>query len=395
MTLSTADISVAVRDAVASHGAVRAAGSGTWLFGGPIATHHERTTLVRPHSGVIDYTPGDLVITVHAGTTLQELAAITGEHGQMLAIAPYGTAQATIGAVVATATAAPLAYDDLAVRDLVLGLTLVTGTGDVVRAGGKVVKNVAGFDLVRLNVGAFGTIGVLTEVSVRLHAKPIMDHVVTGTLPESPEAWVPRLIANRAPLPMLVRLAPGEPAQLFARCTGNTARAGALRGIVQSYGAQHTVTLGPADTNAAADTGTNTDTNTGTNGATNAPSSAMLRAVDTNALVLRTRCQPTRGAELIREIQRLLPSATLLFYPARGTVRIMVPHASQNPHDDAAAVANLARTVCASINASIVVEQGAAPYHDAPALDAAIKRTFDPHGVLPGRTTAVTLVSTP
>lgn len=393
MTLSTADISAAVRDAVASHGAVRAVGSGTWLFGGPIATHHERTIVVRSHSGIIDYTPGDLVITVHAGTTLQELAAVTGEHGQMLAIAPYGAAQATIGAVVATATAAPLAYDDLAVRDLVLGVTLVTGTGDVVRAGGKVVKNVAGFDLVRLNVGAFGTIGVLTEVSVRLHAKPIMDHVVTGTLPESPEAWVPRLIANRAPLPILVRLVPGEPAQLFARCTGNAARAAALRGIVQSYGAQHTVTLGPADTNADADT--DTDSNTDTNGATNALSSAMLRAVDTDALVLRARCQPTRGAELIREIQRLLPSGSLLFYPARGTVRIMVPRASQHPHDDAAAVANLARTVSASINASIVVEQGAAPYHDAPALDAAIKRTFDPHGVLPGRTTAVAPVSTP
>jgi glycolate oxidase FAD binding subunit len=379
MTLSTTDISAAVRDAIASHGAVRATGSGTWLFGGPIASHHERTTLVRPHSGVVDYTPGDLVITVHAGTTLQELAAITGEHGQMLAIAPYGAPQATIGAVVATATAAPLAYDDLAVRDLVLGVTLVTGTGEVVRAGGKVVKNVAGFDLVRLNVGAFGTIGVLTEVSVRLHAKPIMDHIMTGTLPESPEAWVPRLIANRAPLPMLVRLAPGEPARLFARCTGNAARAAALRGMVQSYGAQHTCTLGPADAN--------TDSNTDTD----AHSSAMLRAVDTAALVLRARCQPTRGAELIREAQRLLPAATLLFHPARGTVRIMVPHAARRPHEDMAAVVDLARAV----NASIVLEQGAAPYHDAPALDTAIKRTFDPHGVFPNRTPAVAAMSHP
>ncbi len=156
-------------------------------------------TVVRPCGGVIEYTPGDLVISVNAGTTIEELSEVCAAGGQMLAIAPYGSPRSTIGAVVATASAAPLSYEDLTIRDLVLGLTVVTGTGDVVRVGGKVVKNVAGFDLVRLNTGAFGTLGIITEVSLRLHAKPTMDHVVTGTLVDAPNAWVLRLIENRAP----------------------------------------------------------------------------------------------------------------------------------------------------------------------------------------------------
>ena len=175
----TSDLAAAIQHAVASNTVVRGVGSGTWLHGGPVE-NDDTATRVQSPSGVIEYTPGDLVITVHAGTTLEELSAVCAASGQMLAIAPYGSPQSTIGAVVATASAAPLSYEDLTIRDLVLGLTVVTGTGDIVRVGGKVVKNVAGFDLVRLNTGAFGTLGIITEVSVRLHAKPIMDHVVTA-----------------------------------------------------------------------------------------------------------------------------------------------------------------------------------------------------------------------
>ena len=195
----TSDLAAAIQHAVASNTVVRGVGSGTWLHGGPVE-NDDTATRVQPPSGVIEYTPGDLVITVHAGTTLEELSAVCAASGQMLAIAPYGSPQSTIGAVVATASAAPLSYEDLTIRDLVLGLTVVTGTGDVVRVGGKVVKNVAGFDLVRLNTGAFGTLGIITEVRVRLHAKPIMDHVVTGTLADAPTAWVPRT-ARHAPGP--------------------------------------------------------------------------------------------------------------------------------------------------------------------------------------------------
>lgn len=356
------EISQTIAAAIASPTVVRGVGAGTWLFGGPVV-NDAAATVVRPDSGVIEYTPGDLVISVHAGTTLEELSATCAASGQMLAIAPYGSPRSTIGAVVATASAAPLAYEDLTIRDLVLGLTAVTGTGDVVRVGGKVVKNVAGFDLVRLNTGAFGTLGVITEVSIRLHAKPIMDHVVTGTLTDAPNAWVLRLIENRAPLPMLVRLAPNEPAQLFARCTGNEARASALRGIVQSYGARNAFTLGPSDTSNPSDA---------------ASPVSMLREVPNDALVLRARTRPADGASLIDAARFAFPDATLLFHPARGSVRITTSHTDNADARIAAFVASAPP----SMPFSVVVEQGASPVAPTGALDIAVKRAFDPHGVL-------------
>ncbi len=360
--METSDISNAIASAIASPTVVRGVGAGTWLHGGPVE-NDATATVVKPRGGVIEYTPGDLVITVNAGTTLEELSATCAASGQMLAIAPYGSPRSTIGAVVATASAAPLAFEDLTIRDLVLGLTAVTGTGDVVRVGGKVVKNVAGFDLVRLNTGAFGTLGIITEVSVRLHAKPIMDHVVTGTLVDAPNAWVLRLIENRAPLPMLVRLAPGEPAQLFARCTGNEARASALRGIVQSYGARNAFTLGPSDTSNASDAGSPV---------------SMLRQVPTDALVLRARTKPADGASLIDAARFAFPDATLLFHPARGSVRITTMHTDNADARIAAFVASAPP----SMPFSVAVEQGASPVATTGALDLSVKRAFDPHGVL-------------
>ena len=357
-------VSLAIRNAIASNTVARGVGAGTWLHGGPVV-NDPAATVVRPCGGVIEYTPGDLVISVNAGTTLEELSEVCAAGGQMLAITPYGSPRSTIGAVVATASAAPLSYEDLTIRDLVLGLTVVTGTGDVVRVGGKVVKNVAGFDLVRLNTGAFGTLGIITEVSLRLHAKPTMDHVVTGTLHDGPSHWVPRLIANRAPLPMLVRLAPGEPAQLFARCTGNEARASALRGIVQSYGARSAFTLGPSDTNSAS--------------AATSPVAA-LRHVPANALVLRARAKPQQGDLLIAAACRTFPDATMLYQPARGSLRIMTSAANGGD----AQVANFVKSISSVCNAdyAVVVEQGAAPLQEAHSLETSIKRAFDPHGIL-------------
>ena len=363
--MSTSEIAATIRSAVSGHTAIRGVGSGTWLHGGPVE-NDDTATLVKPPSGVIEYTPGDLVISVHAGTTLEELSATCAASGQMLAIAPYGSPRSTIGAVVATASAAPLAYEDLTIRDLVLGLTVVTGTGDVVRVGGKVVKNVAGFDLVRLNTGAFGTLGIITEVNVRLHAKPIMDHVVTGTLTDEPKAWVWRLIENRAPLPMLVRLAPGEPAQLFARCTGNEARASALRGIVQSYGAHHAFTLGPSDTSNASERESPV---------------AVLRQVPEQALVLRARTRPDHGAALIDAARVAFPDSTLLFHPARGSLRITTVHTESVEHTDARIAAFVA-SAPPSIPFSVVVEQGASPVAATGALDVSVKRAFDPRDIL-------------
>jgi glycolate oxidase FAD binding subunit len=120
-------------------------------------------------------------LTARAGTTLAEIAAATAANGQWLALAPWGGDAGSLGATAATASAGPMSGAVGTPRDIIIGLEAVTGTGDIVRGGGRVVKNVAGFDLTRLMVGAWGTLGVLTEISVRLRALP--EHDVTLALP--------------------------------------------------------------------------------------------------------------------------------------------------------------------------------------------------------------------
>lgn len=242
-----AELAPRLADAHERGAAVRVVGSSTWLHAGRPVTA-DQTIDTRDTAGVVEYTPGDLVITVGAGTTLEEIAAITGEHNQWLALDPFGSDRGTIGATVATASSGPLASGVGRVRDLTLGLTVLASDGSAVRAGGHVVKNVAGFDLVRLQVGAWGTLGVITEVSLRLHARPEIDETV-GVVLEG-DADLARLTLGMPALSLLAlelvsantigtaRSASwtGEPWILLARLSGNRDRVRAQRAILEPLG---------------------------------------------------------------------------------------------------------------------------------------------------------------
>jgi glycolate oxidase FAD binding subunit len=179
--VSTEAVIAALREGVANRTPVRIAGRSNWLTAGrPVKA--TSTLSLRDDSGVVSYVPGDLTLTIRAGTTLAEIGRITGEHDQWLPLDPFGSDDGTIGATIATASAGPLATSFGLPRDLLLGLEFVNGRGDAVRAGGKVVKNVAGFDLSRLLTGSWGTLGVITEVTVRLYARPKVDRTFAVSL---------------------------------------------------------------------------------------------------------------------------------------------------------------------------------------------------------------------
>ena len=130
------------------------------------------TALLR---GVVEHAPGDLVCTVRAGTTLAELGDVLAAahgHRQRLPLDPPQPAEQTLGGAVATAAAGPLRVRYGTARDLVIGARFVLADGTVGHSGGKVVKNVAGYDVTRLLVGSLGTLAVITEVTVRLHPVP-------------------------------------------------------------------------------------------------------------------------------------------------------------------------------------------------------------------------------
>lgn len=363
---STHQASTIASEIAAATAPRRIVGGGTWLQGGgpwvdatPLSTRDLR--------GVVEYRPGDLVITVQAGTTLADLAAVTGAHGQMLALSPYGSPESTVGALIATAAPAPLAFGGYTVRDLVLGLDVVTGTGDVTRAGGRVVKNVAGFDLVRLHTGAWGTLGVITEVSLRLHARPEVDVVVAASLPDTSadrlDTLLSRMLALRAPLPMLLVCPPQERPQLWARLSGNRARAGALRAELLTFGVEALTDVPPDD--------------------------VQRQLLDTPpaAIVLRARTHRSDAAPFVRAARDAFPDATLHYDPLHGSLRVVRPAATAvSLERDMSTWYRLAATGGAMHTISVVVDQGRSP--DTPfraprsSLDEGLKRAFDPRDLL-------------
>ncbi|MEK7403185.1 MAG: FAD-binding protein [Gemmatimonadota bacterium] len=150
---------------------LRVRGAGRWSNAGrPV--HADETLSLAEHRGIVEYVPGDLTMTVRAGTTLAEIGMATSREGQWLPLDPWGSDDGTVGATLSTATTGPFSHAMGLPRDLVLGMEFVTGDGQTVRSGGRVVKNVAGFDLTRLMVGSWGTLGVITEVTVRLRSRP-------------------------------------------------------------------------------------------------------------------------------------------------------------------------------------------------------------------------------
>lgn len=176
---------------------LRLAGAATWRDAGPPVADAPALRL-DALAGIVAYEPGDLVLTVLAGTALAEIDRVTAAEGQWLALDPPAHPAATIGATVATASAGPLAHHAGTPRDLVLGLEAIDGRGVRFRAGGRVVKNVAGFDLVRLLTGSHGTLAAITELSLRLRARPA--HEVTLALPApSTDALHALATALRAP----------------------------------------------------------------------------------------------------------------------------------------------------------------------------------------------------
>ena len=133
---------------------------------------------VSAHEGIVSYEPGELVLTARAGTRLDNIEATLAEHGQALQFEPPNfDGAATIGGTLACNASGPARPWSGSVRDAVLGIELVTGRAERLRFGGRVMKNVAGFDVSRLQAGALGAFGVITEVGLKVLPRP--RHTVT------------------------------------------------------------------------------------------------------------------------------------------------------------------------------------------------------------------------
>jgi glycolate oxidase FAD binding subunit len=155
---------------------VRFRGGGTKLGWGRPTAEPDLVISTGGMDQILEHNTGDLTAVVQAGVTISHLREALAERGQLLALdpptTPPGRAEesATVGGVVATGDSGPLRHRFGAIRDLVIGITVAYADGTVAKAGGKVIKNVAGYDLSKLLSGSFGTLGLIVDVSLRLHA---------------------------------------------------------------------------------------------------------------------------------------------------------------------------------------------------------------------------------
>lgn len=158
---------------------------------------------VAGHSGIIDYDPAELVITLRAGCRLREVEALLAENRQMFGFEPpaFGD-QATIGGMIASGLAGPRRAWAGGIRDFVLGVRMLDGRGETLSFGGRVIKNVAGFDVSRLLAGSLGTLGVILEASIRVI--PQFETETTLAFPHADAAthvrWINEL--GREPWPL-------------------------------------------------------------------------------------------------------------------------------------------------------------------------------------------------
>ncbi len=157
-------------------------GSGSKLDWGAAPTSCDLIVDTLRLDQVIEHAAGDLVVSVQAGMLLDDLAKVLSAADQRLALDPPGGG--TIGGILATQAAGPLRFRYGSPRDLLIGITVVRADGTIARSGGKVVKNVAGYDIGKLFAGSYGTLGLITEATFRLHPQPQSTRVVTLDCPD-------------------------------------------------------------------------------------------------------------------------------------------------------------------------------------------------------------------
>lgn len=201
------EVAEALREAAENGASFEIVGAGTKReFGRPV--HADAVLDVGALSGILKYEPEELVLTARAATPIAGIQAALAEKGQMLAFEPadwgplFGNeaGHATLGGIVATNACGSRRVKAGAVRDSVIGCRFVNGRGEVVKAGGHVIKNVTGFDLPKLMCGAFGTLGVLTEITLRV--SPLPERIATVAVTDCDADTALALLRRAAQLPV-------------------------------------------------------------------------------------------------------------------------------------------------------------------------------------------------
>ncbi len=351
---------------------------------------------LRAFQGVKDYEPADLTLRAGAGATLDSVEQTVAVHGQMLPLDPPGAGEVTIGGVVAMGTAGPLVTGFGRPRDQVLGLEMVDGRGRHLALGGRVVKNVAGFDLVRLMTGSRGAFGLILGASLRLFPRPVVDRTLWWRVDDLGRAA--RMGRRLAELPFTLPAlevqdrvgqegletstggggeGEGAPAGVMVRLLGSESASRRLERELRNAAGAPDATL---DGRASADA---------------ALSRSRVEATGVTSLLVQVL--PDRSERALEVLARALGSNRLershvALRPAAGTLRVWGDELVAGP--EAGEVLGALEEAVREIGGSVRLLAGRAPAEGRMAgarpsaavagLHRELRRAFDPDGILPG-----------
>jgi glycolate oxidase FAD binding subunit len=232
---SAEEAAAVLRAAGADSLAVRFRGGGTMLGWGNPVGEPDAVLSTKKLDRILEHNAADLTAVLEAGVPLASAQKVFAASGQMLALdPPLGESDgATIGGIVATGDSGPLRHRYGGPRDLLLGITIALSDGSVAKSGGKVIKNVAGYDLAKLFSGSFGTLGLIVQVAVRLHPLPPrrVSAVGFGDDPEAMQRAAITLAHSPFELESLDLRWPDWGGKLIARFAGVGAQAGAQEAV--------------------------------------------------------------------------------------------------------------------------------------------------------------------
>lgn len=208
-----------IRAAIDANSPLCIQGNGSKRFYGNTCSASPLTT--SGHQGIISYQPEELVVTARAGTSIREIQATLAEKGQVLAFEPPDFAPGgTLGGMIAAGFSGPARPWRGSLRDALLGISLINGKGESLKLGGEVIKNVAGYDASRLMAGAFGSLGLIVEASVRTIPAPEMT-VTRAISMDAASGLLEMQRIGRSPLP--VSGAAWHQGTTYLRFSGNSA----------------------------------------------------------------------------------------------------------------------------------------------------------------------------
>jgi glycolate oxidase FAD binding subunit len=350
---SAADVAAVLGGAHRSRSAVVLFGGGTRIGIGSAPERYDAALDLRGLRGIVEHSAADLVCTVRAGTTLAELAAALAPAGQRWPVDAPEPERATVGGTIASAAPAASRLRRQHVRDWIIGCEAVLGDGTRVRAGGRVVKNVTGYDLTRLYSGTYGTLAAITEVSLRLVAIDERTRTVRlrGERREELETLARELLAG--PPQEAIVLASGREAALYVRAAGPAVAVERAAALAGAQGGD----IGEPEWR------------------------ALAARVTREPFVVRVSVPPGREMEFAQgEGQAYVGTGLAFLFGERTAGELLA-----------------LRARCEAAGGALVIERGTAERKLAlgvwgerrashPGVAAALKARFDPHGVLaPGR----------